>query len=137
MGGSNPASIKSQCDIAQQEFAQFPKLKILSLLGNFLIHATLLSLAGGPTSIACGSIVQRSLLGLLALFHIGFTLFWRKRVLAGNAARELAVGITGEYRLDEKTTLYYPLLSCFAGMCAGGLGIAAGIVMGPIMLMWG
>jgi len=111
----------------------FPCAEIFSLLGNFAVHAALLFLAGGPTSIACGTLFQRSMLALLGLFHVVFSLFWRRRILK----RYGGSSNSGGYTLDRTTTLLKPLLSCFAGVCAGGLGIAAGLVMGPIMLAWG
>lgn len=116
-----------------EEKTRFPPVKIFSLLGNFAVHATLLLLAGGPTSIVCGNSFQRSMLVLLGTFHLAFTLLWRGSILKHAGPNRDTAG----YQLDSATTLTKPLLSFVAGVCAGGLGIAAGLIMGPIMLQWG
>lgn len=128
---------EAQRAASQELNPQIPTGKLTSLVVNWGVHGALLVIAGGPTSIACGNTFQRSILGLLVLWHCVFTLVWRRRALDQHAAVAAATGVAGNYSLDSRTTLTYPLLSCFAGMCAGGLGIAAGLIMGPILLTWG
>merc|ERR1719329_1707722 len=62
---------------------------------------------------------------------------WRRHMLDRQADKE-SLGIdNSSYKVDESSTLIYPLLSGFAGICAGGLGIAGGLIKGPLMLNWG
>eukprot|EP00392_Amoebophrya_sp_AT5.2_P016036 g16274.t1 len=41
------------------------------------------------------------------------------------------------FHFGTMNTLAYPLLSGVAGVCAGSLGIAGGLIKGPLMVDWG
>jgi len=45
--------------------------------------------------------------------------------------------VEGDFHWDEATTLKYPCVCFFAGVCAGLFGIGGGIVNGPLMLELG
>eukprot|EP00927_Polykrikos_kofoidii_P063080 TRINITY_DN57893_c0_g1_i1.p1 TRINITY_DN57893_c0_g1~~TRINITY_DN57893_c0_g1_i1.p1 ORF type:complete len:467 (+),score=50.63 TRINITY_DN57893_c0_g1_i1:38-1402(+) len=111
-----------------------PLFHVALLVLVFGVHASALVVAGGPLNILFGNLSARAIgVGLLAL-HIIFTWFWRRRMLA-LASRGQAV--EDSHVIDEFTTWFYPVCSCFAGVCAGGLGIAGGLIKGPMMIQWG
>jgi len=91
---------------------------------------------GGPKGLVCPGWEPKALLGVNVLVQTGFTLFWRNKLLKKQARRD-EMGLQSEFTYDGWTTVLYPFLSGFAGMCAGGLGIAGGLIKGPLMLNWG
>jgi len=117
---------------------QIPVCKLMVLIVNWSIHAALISSVGGTKAIICGKALNKVLCALLALVHLAFTVFWRHILLQSHSRHnQRNHGATCTYRIDSRTTAMYPALSCFAGVCAGGLGIAGGLIKGPLMLNWG
>mmetsp|Transcript_95241 Transcript_95241/g.269181 ORF Transcript_95241/g.269181 Transcript_95241/m.269181 type:complete len:455 (-) Transcript_95241:145-1509(-) len=107
--------------------------KISVMVAIWLVHAIVLCLAGGAMAIVSGTAAQRGALVCLIVFHLAFTLLWRRRMLLESTSN---VGPAG-YHVDVRTTLLYPTLAFFAGVAAGGLGIAGGLIKGPMMIHWG
>lgn len=80
------------------------------------------------------------LLELLPVAPIAGVLAVGRRHLLRTAARRDQAGyvlLDGDVAWDERTTLVYPALCTFAGVCAGLFGIGGGIIKGPLMLHLG
>lgn len=45
--------------------------------------------------------------------------------------------VEGDIQWDERATIVYPFICCFAGFFSGMFGIGGGIVKGPLMLQMG
>jgi len=119
------------------ERRQYPWEKLCTMGFLWAVHAAIEVGAGGPKAVICGGMVPKAAIGCNVGIQCAFTLWWRCKVLSRQAKKE-ELGIpSGLYRLDSNSTLTYPALSCFAGMCAGALGIAGGLIKGPLMVNWG
>ena len=42
---------------------------------------------------------------------------------------------TETFQFGEISTIFYPFASCIAGVCAGALGIAGGLIKGVLVLL--
>jgi len=124
--------------ILAEDMKQFPGHKILLMVLIWCAHAYGLYQAGGPTGILCGGWYPKVIVSIVITFHILFTLSWRRYMLQRQALRiNLGIEHTCLYSIDKRSTVVYPVLSGGAGICAGGLGIAGGLIKGPLMLQWG
>ncbi|CAD7923852.1 unnamed protein product [Amoebophrya sp. A120] len=134
----------------------FPVDKFLTMVGLWVFHCACLFYAGGPFAIACGEPQEKAAIVLNFLVQLGFTLYWRRRCLnlqekkrndaallendfaatttAGTGQRHL---VQENFQFGTMNTLVYPFLSGVAGVCAGALGIAGGLIKGPLMVDWG
>lgn len=123
----------------EEDRRQFPCVKILLMLFVFAVHAGTLVFVGGPKAVICGAWWQKAVVLGLAVFHGIFTLLWRRHMLERQGDREELELPSNflSYSIDDRSTVIYPLISGFAGICAGGLGIAGGLIKGPLMLNWG
>jgi len=119
------------------ESRQYPWEKLCAMASLWAVHAAIEMAVGGPKAVMCGGMVPKAAIGCNVAVQCTFTLWWRRRVLRRQARKE-EMGIpSGSYRLDSNSTMAYPALSCFAGVCAGALGIAGGLIKGPLMVNWG
>lgn len=126
-------------EMIEEDRRQYPCVKILLMLFVFAVHAGTLISVGGPKAIICGETWQRLVILALAIFHCTFTLCWRRHMLDRQSEREELELPSSflSYSIDARSTVVYPLISGFAGVCAGGLGIAGGLIKGPLMVNWG
>ncbi|CAD7953123.1 unnamed protein product [Amoebophrya sp. A25] len=141
----------------------FPWDKFSMMLALWVFHICCLTYADGPFAIVCGSPDQQGALVLNLAVQTIFTLVWRRRCLKQQSekqfqqsaaaqslasqpltlfADESSKGSGGHlvhesFQFGEANTLVYPFLSGVAGVCAGSLGIAGGLIKGPLMVDWG
>jgi uncharacterized membrane protein YfcA len=120
---------------------QWPLEKLFCIIGCWCANAFALANVGppgakGPLALVCGSTMDVALIGAATLFQLGVTLIWRVVMLNRQVVKD-NLGLHLEVRYDPWTTVIYPIGSCFAGVCAGSLGIAGGLIKGPLMVQWG
>lgn len=124
-------------DYLEHEQRQYPWQKMLFLAALLGVHAATLVSIGGPKGLLCGGLYPVLVMGVNVLVQCMATLVWRRLLLQKQAKRS-ALGLpASSYHLSRRSTIVYPLLSLFAGVCAGALGIAGGLVKGPMMVNWG
>jgi uncharacterized membrane protein YfcA len=120
---------------------QWPLEKLFAIIGCWCANAFVLANVGppgakGPLALVCGTYQDIAMIGAATLVQIGVTLLWRVVMLNRQVVKD-SIGIEFEIRYDRWTTIIYPIGSCFAGVCAGSLGIAGGLIKGPLMVQWG
>lgn len=134
--GSNEDCEDAQ-DFLKKERRQYPweKIGMITLLWG--AHAATMVTIGGPKALLCGGWHPLVAFGINVAIQVMATLTWRDLMLKKQAKRD-ALGLpSSSYSFDQSSTLIYPLFSFVAGICAGALGIAGGLVKGPLMLNWG
>jgi uncharacterized membrane protein YfcA len=120
---------------------QWPLEKIFAIIGCWCANAFVLANVGppgakGPLSLVCGTTLDAAMIGGATLVQIGVTFMWRVVMLNRQVTKD-ELGVALEIRYDPFTTIIYPIGSMFAGVCAGSLGIAGGLIKGPLMVQWG
>lgn len=123
-------------EFLENEQRQYPWEKILLMVLLWGVHAAIMVCIGGPKGLLCGGWKPKALLTANVLFQVIFSLFWRCKMLQKQEQLD-DLGLKMDFQYDQKTTVLYPLMSMFAGICAGALGIAGGLIKGPLMLNWG
>eukprot|EP00923_Selenidium_pygospionis_P045443 GHVN01078474.1.p1 GENE.GHVN01078474.1~~GHVN01078474.1.p1 ORF type:complete len:407 (+),score=67.85 GHVN01078474.1:263-1483(+) len=120
-----------------------PWKQILLLSAIWVINASVLFVAGGPTALLCGEWWQIMAVASLLVLHLLFVLFYGFRLKSYRKRREL-IGIKeavvedgGLAWVDLRAILYYPFLSFLAGLGAGCLGIGGGLIKGPLLIAIG
>jgi uncharacterized membrane protein YfcA len=126
---------------AEYDGRQFPLEKLFAIIGCWCANAFVLANVGppgakGPLALVCGTSTDVAMIGGATLVQIGVTLLWRVVMLNRQVVKD-SIGVEFEIRYDRWTTIIYPIGSCFAGVCAGSLGIAGGLIKGPLMVQWG
>jgi len=123
--------------IRAYEARQYPWEKILLILFCMAIHSTSIFLIGGPRDVICGDNNEYLLLAGSVACQVIVTLLWRSRLLSRQKEKDRLGLSTTDFRYCSWSTLLYPFASFVAGVCAGGLGIAGGLIKGPLMINWG
>eukprot|EP00397_Hematodinium_sp_SG-2012_P026314 GEMP01027559.1.p1 GENE.GEMP01027559.1~~GEMP01027559.1.p1 ORF type:complete len:437 (+),score=68.54 GEMP01027559.1:38-1348(+) len=131
--GEKAAAVSS---VLAFEARQYPYEKILLLLFCMAYHAGSLFIIGGPREGICGGYWKNGVLAGNVAMQFFATMLWRQRCLRRQQHKD-ELGLPSTFRYDPITTLVFPFLSMFAGVCAGALGIAGGLIKGPIMIQWG
>ena len=143
---SRPArlSVEEQAELAAilaEERLAFPGWKAGVLIGMFVLTVAINLAKGGgafpsPLGITCGS--YGYWVATLVMFASLCAVAQYVRVyLIERTSTKLRLGyafVEGDFLWDAHTTLKYPGICFFAGMCAGLFGIGGGIVNGPLML---
>lgn len=133
-------SLAQQSDAIRKSLAydarQYPWGKIIILLFSMTCHAASLFAVGGPLQGLCGNFWKNCVLAGNFVVQLLITMIWRRQCLQRQEEKD-KIGIAMSFRFDAKTTLVFPFLSMCAGICAGALGIAGGLIKGPIMIQWG
>uniref|UniRef100_A0A7S3K149 Uncharacterized protein n=1 Tax=Aureoumbra lagunensis TaxID=44058 RepID=A0A7S3K149_9STRA len=131
-------------NIIDEEKETAPLWKVQVLLGMFiLIVAINLAKGGGafpsPLGIVCGSFLFWASTAFMFIALIGIAFYVRNYLVARTADKD-RLGynyVDGDFHWDATSSLKYPAICFFAGMCAGLFGIGGGIVNGPLMLELG
>ena len=140
-GGEKSDALKA---IEAEEALAFPLWKVSVLLGMFAITVSINLAKGGgafpsPFGIECGTTAYWG--ATFAMFAaLVLIALWVRSYLVERTREKDACGyeyVEGDFHWDEQTTLKYPPICFFAGMCAGLFGIGGGIVNGPLMLELG
>jgi len=127
----------------QEELKGHSVEKILALVLLFFGVSVLNILKGGegfpsPIGIPCGSMLFWLLTALIFAKVIGFTAYYRAKILKKSETKYDSLGsLTGFISWDHENTVKYPCLCTFAGLFAGLFGIGGGIVKSPLMLELG
>lgn len=116
---------------------QYPYKKILLLLLCMLWHGMTLYLIGGPEAGICGPFWKKAILVCNVLMQLTVTKLWRDKCLQRQREKDRFGLCTSSFRFDRNNTIVFPFLSLCAGVCSGALGIAGGLIKGPIMIHWG
>jgi len=130
--------------IEAEEKLAFPPRQSAILLGMFFLTVAINLAKGGgafpsPLGIECGTFQYWAMtfimFGSLLMISFGVRDYLIKRTKEKDACGYTYV--EGDFHWDEATTLKYPAVCFFAGVCAGLFGIGGGIVNGPLMLELG
>ncbi|KAF4738625.1 Scaffold-type E3 ligase, partial [Perkinsus olseni] len=108
-----------------REEANLQPIKAWALFLVWLSNGALLYLAEGPAELFCGGVC------ILVTVVVRGRLLQRQQLRDETGLPRLSVAFT------RANTITYPLLSCFAGVCAGCLGIGGGLIKGPLLLYLG
>ena len=130
--------------IEAEEMESFPAWKVGVLLGMFALTVSMNLAKGGgafpsPFGIECGTSSYWAVTFFMFAALIVIAL-WVRSYLVERTKQKDACGyayVDGDFHWDETTTLKYPSICFFAGVCAGLFGIGGGIVNGPLMLELG
>jgi len=123
--------------IMGRDSRQYPYKKILLLLLCMLWHGMTLYLIGGPEAGICGPFWKKAILVCNVLMQLTVTKLWRDKCLQRQKEKDRFGLCTSSFRFDRNNTIVFPFLSLCAGVCSGALGIAGGLIKGPIMIHWG
>ena len=123
---------------------QHPKYKISALFILFCIVSILNVLKGGWegtnfAGIRCGSVTFYVLIAVTYVVLVLFTILCR-HVLMKETAQKIALNYPFaecDIQWDQYTTLLYPGLCIGIGVLAGLVGVAGGIMKGPLLLSLG
>ena len=123
---------------------QHPKYKISALFILFCIVSILNVLKGGWegtnfAGIRCGSVTFYVLIAVTFVVLVLFTILCR-HVLMKETAQKIALNYPFaecDIQWDQYTTLLYPGLCIGIGVLAGLVGVAGGIMKGPLLLSLG
>ncbi|EER05294.1 conserved hypothetical protein [Perkinsus marinus ATCC 50983] len=103
-----------------REEASLQPMKAWALLVLWLANGALLYLAEGPAELLCGGTAQKvPLLSGYGIYgrRFMYSRYWDEAGLPPSPVV-----------YNKVNTIVYPLLSCFAGVCAGCLGIGGGLI---------
>ena len=130
--------------ILAEERRAFPPDKVAVLAGMFVLTVAMNLAKGGgafpsPFGIECGTAsywaLTAAMFGALVAISLAVRAYLVKRTETKDACGYAYV--EGDFHWDSSTTLKYPCVCFFAGVCAGLFGIGGGIVNGPLMLELG
>ena len=121
-----------------------PWPKVIVLIGMFIVVLIINLLKGGggfksPLGITCGS-KSFWLANITMLAFISCVSLWVRSYLVERFHVKSRVGykyVEGDIKWNERNTIVYPCICCFAGFFAGMFGVGGGIVKGPLMLAMG
>lgn len=127
-----------------EEERRTPVKNVGIIFSMFLVVLFVNIMKGGgafqsPLGIECGSI-SFWLAEATILSFILVVCFYARSYLVDRTRLKEHVGyesVEGDIRWDERATIVYPSVCCFAGFFAGMFGIGGGIVKGPLMLAMG
>ncbi len=144
VAASSAVATTASCDesFIQDESDMFPLRKLSYLLATWLAIFGSAVLKGGDGVqgfVQCGSNAYWTVVMLPATVAVPLTYsFGRELVLKSEQKKTIGYRTArGDIRWDKKCTILYPAI-CFAcGIAAGALGIAAGMILSPILLELG
>jgi uncharacterized membrane protein YfcA len=124
-----------------EEETTAPSMNINILVGLFIVVLSINMLKGGgafpsPLGIKCGSGAFWIANAIMLAWTIFITIYVRSYLVKRFETKK-RVGykyVEGDIQWDERATIIYPSLCCFAGFFAGMFGVGGGIVKGPLML---
>jgi len=137
--------LKARLDeILAEEREAFPPWKVGVLLGMFALTVSMNLAKGGgafpsPFGIECGTTTYWGCTAFMFASLVAIGLKVREYLVDRTELKD-ACGyeyVEGDFHWDAETTLKYPAICFFAGVCAGLFGIGGGIVNGPLMLELG
>ncbi|KAF4677781.1 Scaffold-type E3 ligase [Perkinsus chesapeaki] len=126
-----------EVDKIVHEESVFQPLKAWALFVVWLANGALLYLAEGPAELLCGDTAQKAMISTVILLCVLVTIVVRERLLQRQLIKDEACLPKTSVVYTKANTIIYPFLSCFAGVCAGCLGIGGGLIKGPLMLQLG
>lgn len=143
---STISTIKNQKELARiiEEEREIPLGNVTVIAALFFVVLLINVLKGGgafhsPLGIVCGSI-SFWLANLSMLLWIFILIFFGRAYLVHRYHLKKACHynyVEGDIQWDERATIVYPFICCFAGFFSGMFGIGGGIVKGPLMLQMG
>jgi len=137
---------KTQRELQQiiQEERDIPLSNVTVIVALFLVILIINVLKGGgafssPLGIVCGSTSfwvanATMLLWILLLIFFGRAYLIHRYHLKKRCHYTY---VEGDIQWNERATIIYPFICCFAGFFSGMFGIGGGIVKGPLMLQMG
>lgn len=128
---------KKAAAILAYEARQYPWEKLLLIMFCMAVHAISIFIIGGPRDVICGGMNTHLLLGGNVATQVIVTFIWRSRLLAAQRQKDEIGLSSSDFRYDSFSTIIYPFASFIAGVCAGSLGIAGGLIKNPLMINWG
>eukprot|EP00591_Stephanopyxis_turris_P000178 CAMPEP_0195521054 /NCGR_PEP_ID=MMETSP0794_2-20130614/17854_1 /TAXON_ID=515487 /ORGANISM="Stephanopyxis turris, Strain CCMP 815" /LENGTH=468 /DNA_ID=CAMNT_0040650515 /DNA_START=239 /DNA_END=1645 /DNA_ORIENTATION=- len=117
----------------------------IKMLVTLFIIVLIINLAKGggafpsPLGIKCGSISFWISNAIMLCAVIVISIMARNYLLGRYYEKERVhyQYVEGDIQWDERATILYPTVCCFAGFFAGMFGVGGGIVKGPLMLAMG
>lgn len=142
MGGDAGELGTHDVDAIVEEERHVPRHALLVLAISWVYIFFVAVMKGGEGAqgiVPCGTFGYWAILFSIVPVFGGLQM-WSSKVLIARHRRKEAAGyryLDGDIQWTYTRTLLYPLTCIVAGFCAGALGIAAGTVIGPIMLEMG
>jgi uncharacterized membrane protein YfcA len=130
--------------IYEDDSLLFQKKKIGMTVGIWLVVFTFALLRGGNGEssflhVSCGDELYWGLFVSNLIVLLSITILLRVKLL-NKSEKMRAVGhqpMVGDLEWTSRSTIVYPVISFFAGIASGLLGIGGGMVLGPLLIALG